>query len=246
MITPILILFFVLVVEVVFGNGLNVNSGKISGADGDFFVLEEDVVRFDSIMNVGCGKQSSFVQVLCVATGRYIVVPIVNLKHCVSVLTVKFMLVGFVVFSIRVLCFGSSQFAGFSFIRRAYSFTTPAFVTYGITNHLFTGTLLASSCLPGAALTGIISSTSCPHEVAVSGNLVTYSNACEAAIRGNLLTHSYACVAIFPVNLLTYSYVREAVFPGADPAVSYFRDAALACFAPCSIPHFRSPIFTRT
>jgi hypothetical protein len=186
MIIPFLILFFVLVVEMIPGNGLLVNSGKISGADGDVLGLEEDAVRFYSIMNVGCGKQSSFVQVLCVAAGRYIIAPIVNLKYSGFNTTVKCMFAGFVAYSNRVLCCGFSQFAGFSFIRKAISFNTPPFVTFGIASQSSLGTHLTSSCLPGASLSGIISIASCP------------------------------------------------------------REAAVACFAPCSIPHFRSPIFDRT
>ncbi|MDD3194592.1 MAG: hypothetical protein PHU68_02170 [Paludibacter sp.] len=170
MITPILILFFVLVVEMVSGNGLSVNSGKISGADGDVSGVEAGAVRFDLIKNGGFGKPGAFVSGLCVSTGRFIVAPIVNLKHSVFNIPVKCMFAGFMVYSNRVLSCGSSQFAGFSFISKAFTFSTPDFVTYSIADHSFTGTLHTSSFLPGAALTGIISSTFCPREVAFAAD----------------------------------------------------------------------------
>ena len=148
------------------GNGLFVNSGKISRADGDVSGVEAGAVRFDLIKNGGFGKPGTFVSGLCVSTGRFIVAPIVNLKHSVFNIPVKCMFAGFMVYSNRVLSCGSSQFAGFSYISKAFSFNNSTFVTYSIASQSSLGTLLTSSCLQGAALTGISSVASCPREVA--------------------------------------------------------------------------------
>jgi hypothetical protein len=150
MITPILILFFVLVVEMVSGNGLFVNSGKISGADGDVSGVEAGAVRFDLIKNGGFGKPGAFVSGLCVSTGRFIVAPIVNLKHSVFNIPVKCMFAGFMVYSNRVLSCGSSQFAGFTSIRKAFTFTNPSFATYSIAAHSIPRTLFTYSYLRDA------------------------------------------------------------------------------------------------